>query len=65
MGQECQNKNTFNDLEANLDEFSLSKKKSPNLPLNTEIFDIYRNFKISLVAGNGRRPVERRPERAV
>ena len=32
----------FNVLEANLDENLILKKKSQNLPLNTEIFDILK-----------------------
>ena len=39
-------KNIFNVLEANLDENLILKKKSPNLPLNTEIFDIFEILKL-------------------
>ena len=44
-------KTIFNVLEANLDKNIILKKKSQNLPSNTEIPDI---FQISLVAGYGR-----------
>ena len=39
-------KNIFNVLEANLDENLILKKKSPNLSLNTEIFDIFEILKL-------------------
>jgi hypothetical protein len=46
-------KNIFNVLEVNLDENLSLKKKSPNLPPNTKVSDIFE-IKISLVARNGR-----------
>ena len=39
-------KNILNVLEANLDENLILKKKLPNLPLNTEIFDIFEILKL-------------------
>ena len=39
-------KNIFNVLEANLDETLLFKKKSQNLPSNTEISDIFEILKL-------------------
>jgi hypothetical protein len=55
----------FNVLEENLDENLILKQKSQNLPLNTQIFDIFEIFRIRLVAGNGRWPIENRPEGAI